>query len=125
MIEVKEKLLEGYTFIDLFAGLGGFHLALESAGAECVYANEWDKHAQDAYFQNFGIMPDGDIALYMRVGDQTILFGGFDNIDYKFRKLEAFYKNVVPIHGWNKYSVINLKYADQVVCTLKKEKNKK
>lgn len=74
--------------------------------------------------QQIHILPDGDIALYMRVGDQTVLFGGFDGTDYKFRKLEAFYRNVVPIHGWNKYSVINLKYADQVVCTLKKEKNK-
>lgn len=79
MIEVKEKLLEGYTFIDLFAGLGGFHLALESAGAECVYANEWDKHAQDAYFQNFGIMPDGDITQVDEnlIPDHDILCAGF------------------------------------------------
>lgn len=79
MIEVKEKLLEGYTFIDLFAGLGGFHLALESAGAQCVYANEWDKHAQDAYFQNFGIMPDGDITQVdeNQIPDHDILCAGF------------------------------------------------
>ena len=46
MIEIENKYLENYTFIDLFAGLGGFRLALESLGAKCVYSNEWDKFAQ-------------------------------------------------------------------------------
>ena len=61
MIEVKDLLLKGYTFIDLFAGLGGFRIALESLGAECVYSNEWDIHAQKVYAANFGDIPDGDI----------------------------------------------------------------
>lgn len=61
MIEVNEKPLKSYRFIDLFAGLGGFRLALESFGAECVYSSEWDKAAQDVYEKNFGDRPDGDI----------------------------------------------------------------
>lgn len=61
MIEVKEKSLKDYTFIDLFAGLGGFRLALESLGAKCVYSNEWDKPVQKVYKANFGETPDGDI----------------------------------------------------------------
>lgn len=69
MIEVQNKLLQNYKFIDLFAGIGGFHLALESLGAECVYANEWDKEAQKVYFNNFGIMPEGDIT---KVDENTI-----------------------------------------------------
>lgn len=61
MLEIKEKKLQSYRFIDLFAGLGGFRLALESFGAECVYSSEWDKAAQEVYSKNFGDKPDGDI----------------------------------------------------------------
>ena len=61
MVEIKEKSLEGYTFIDLFAGLGGFRLALESLGAKCIYSNEWDEPVQKVYKANFGETPDGDI----------------------------------------------------------------
>lgn len=75
--------------------------------------------------QQIEILPNGEIALYMRVGDQTILFGDLSDYDRKFGKLEAFYKNAVPHYGWNKYSKIDLRYTDQVVCTLKKEKKNK
>lgn len=54
MLEIKEKILQGTTFIDLFAGLGGFRLALESLGAKCVYTNEWNKPVQKVYAENFG-----------------------------------------------------------------------
>ena len=61
MIDIIRKTLQGYTFIDLFAGLGGFRLALESFGARCVYSNQWDIHVQKVYAENFGETPDGDI----------------------------------------------------------------
>ena len=48
-------------FIDLFAGLGGFHIALRRLGHECVFACEIEKDLQDTYEQNFGIRPNGDI----------------------------------------------------------------
>ena len=48
-------------FIDLFAGIGGFHLALKNLGLECVFSCEWDKHAQETYLANFGERPVGDI----------------------------------------------------------------
>lgn len=42
-----------YTFIDLFAGIGGFHLAMHANGAKCVFASEWDKFARQTYEANF------------------------------------------------------------------------
>jgi len=48
-------------FIDLFAGIGGFRIALEKHGARCVFTSEWDKEAQKTYKENFGDMPLGDI----------------------------------------------------------------
>ena len=42
-----------FSFIDLFAGIGGFHLAMHEAGGECVFASEWDKYARITYEENF------------------------------------------------------------------------
>lgn len=50
-----------FRFIDLFAGLGGFRLAMQSCGGECVYSSEWDENAKKTYYQNFGDVPFGDI----------------------------------------------------------------
>lgn len=79
MIEISEKSLDGYTFIDLFAGLGGFRLALESLGAKCVYSNEWDSHAQTVYAKNFGETPEGDITKVdeKNIPNHDILCAGF------------------------------------------------
>lgn len=50
-----------FTFIDLFAGIGGFRLAMQSLGGECVFSSEWDKNSQHTYLKNFGELPFGDI----------------------------------------------------------------
>ena len=60
MIQIQEKILSNYTFIDLFAGIGGFHIAISSFGAKCVFASEWDKFAAETYKQNFNFEPNGD-----------------------------------------------------------------
>jgi len=50
-----------FTFIDLFAGIGGFRLAFQNLGGKCVFTSEWDKYSQLTYKANFGEMPFGDI----------------------------------------------------------------
>lgn len=50
-----------FTFIDLFAGIGGFRIALQNLGGKCVFSSEWDAQAQKTYLLNFGEVPFGDI----------------------------------------------------------------
>jgi DNA (cytosine-5)-methyltransferase 1 len=52
---------EKFTFIDLFAGIGGFRMALQNLGGKCVFSSEWDKAAKRTYFNNYGEVPFGDI----------------------------------------------------------------
>ena len=79
MIKIKKKLLKDMTFIDLFAGLGGFRLALESLGAKCVYSNEWDIPVKTVYANNFGDLPEGDITKVdeSSISEHDILCAGF------------------------------------------------
>lgn len=68
-----------FRFIDLFAGIGGFRLALESLGGRCVFSSEWDPFAQKTYFDNFGEIPHGDITKIdvKDIPDFDILTAGF------------------------------------------------
>ncbi len=50
-----------FTFIDLFAGIGGFRLAMQKLGGKCVFSSEWDEAAKQTYFENYGEVPFGDI----------------------------------------------------------------
>lgn len=68
-----------FTFIDLFAGIGGTRLGFESVGGECVFTSEWDKYAQKTYEANFGDAPFGDIRQIRtdQIPDFDILLAGF------------------------------------------------
>lgn len=81
MIKVNEieKKLKTYRFIDLFSGIGGFHYALASFGAECVFASEIDKKASEIYELNHGLKPEGDITKIdeKNIPKHDVLCGGF------------------------------------------------
>lgn len=78
-----------------------------------------------AQIEHIYVEANGDIILTPRVGEHKIIFGDLNDIDTKFNKLYTFYKNIVPAEGWEKYSSVNLKYKDQIICKLNKKKNNK
>lgn len=70
---------QNLKFIDLFAGIGGFRIALEKNGAKCVFSSEWDKQAQITYKENFGELPKGDVTKIheSNIPKHNILCAGF------------------------------------------------
>jgi DNA (cytosine-5)-methyltransferase 1 len=77
-----------FTFIDLFAGIGGFRIALSELGGKCVFSSEWEQHAKETYYNNYGEVPFGDITNFTKTGSMSeaaperipnhdILCGGF------------------------------------------------
>lgn len=67
------------TYIDLFCGIGGFHLAADQLGLQCLFASDIDPEARKVYEDNFGVIPAGDITTYPieRIPAHHILFAGF------------------------------------------------
>ena len=68
-----------FTFIDLFAGIGGIRLPFQQQGGKCVFTSEIDKHAQKTYFANYGEYPSGDITeIHAKdIPDHDLLLAGF------------------------------------------------
>ncbi len=68
-----------FSYIDLFCGIGGFHLAAASLGMECVFACDIDEEARTAYAYNFGLLPLGDITRVQpaEIPKHDLLFAGF------------------------------------------------
>ncbi|WP_329846746.1 DNA cytosine methyltransferase [Stenotrophomonas hibiscicola] len=78
-LQSNRRNMSHFRFVDLFAGLGGFHLALQRVGGKCVFAAEWKEHLRLLYQQNFGLMPEGDITLVDpgSLPDHDVLTAGF------------------------------------------------
>lgn len=76
---VHEATAHRFKFIDLFAGIGGFRLGLQTVGGQCVFTSEWDIHSQKTYKAWFGEVPKGDITKIdpKDIPDHDILAAGF------------------------------------------------
>jgi DNA (cytosine-5)-methyltransferase 1 len=70
---------ERFTYIDLFSGIGGFHLAADALGGKCIFASEIDAEAKRAYKENYELEPRGDIMriLTSEIPDHDVLLAGF------------------------------------------------
>ncbi len=80
MIHIEPEIPEAeFKFIDLFAGIGGMRLAFERAGGQCVFSSEWDSFAQKTYYNNFKVIPHGDIRRVNEkdIPDHDVLVAGF------------------------------------------------
>jgi cell division protein FtsQ len=109
-INISQAMLNGVSVLDTSIK----NSILKDIYLLVNYINDndfWSAQIDQIYIDN-----NDEIDLIPRVGNQTIHFGTIDNYSGKLRNLEAFYDKVLPETGWNKYSMINLEFKDQIVC---------
>jgi cell division protein FtsQ len=73
----------------------------------------------NALIEQIDVLPNHHFEMIPKVGNQIIYFGNADDVQTKFKSLKLFYKKVIPVSGFNKYSKINLQFKNQVVTTIK------
>lgn len=113
-ITITQKMLDGVSVLDT--------VIKNSILKDIYYLVEYidDDDFWSAQIDQVYVDGNNQIDLIPRVGNHVIHIGTTENLDAKLRNLEAFYDKVLPEVGWNKYSVVNLEYKDQIVCKLRK-----
>ena len=109
-INISQAMLNGVSVLDT---------AIKNTTLRDIYHlvnyikkdNFWSAQIDQIYVDR-----SNKIELIPRVGNHVVRLGTTENFKEKFRNLETFYKDVLPEVGWNKYSVINLEFKDQIVC---------
>ncbi|MDR2495887.1 MAG: cell division protein FtsQ/DivIB [Tannerellaceae bacterium] len=105
------------TYVPLAAGYVEKSLATSDLYEFALYLQEhdfWNNQIEQIY-----IRPDGEVELVPRAGNHRIILGRFERFEEKLNHLKLFYEQAIPKMGWEKYSNINLKYKNQIVCTKK------
>ncbi|MDR2911374.1 MAG: cell division protein FtsQ/DivIB [Bacteroidales bacterium] len=109
-INISRAMLNGVSILDTTVKntiLKDIYYLVEFIGKDSFWSAQIDQVFVDR---------NNEINLIPRIGNHTVHLGSAENVKTKFENLEAFYKNVLPEVGWNKYSVINLEFKDQIVC---------
>jgi cell division protein FtsQ len=109
-VNISSAMLEGVSVLDTSIK----HSILKDIYPLVKYINDdsfWSAQIDQIYIDK-----NDEINLIPRVGNQLVVLGTAENFEGKLRKLAAFYDKVLPEVGWNKYSLINLEYKDQIVC---------
>tara|TARA_A100000171_G_C2114118_1_gene136809 strand:- start:110 stop:877 length:768 start_codon:yes stop_codon:yes gene_type:complete len=100
----------------------------ELTARESIEGNEYDQKLYDLIeyisedkFWNMQIAQlvvgkNGKVVMIPQVGDQKLEFGYAENFKSKFKRLEIFFKEIMPTKGWNTYSRVNVEYKDQLIC---------
>jgi len=106
-----------FTFIDLFAGIGGFRLALQNLGGKCVFSSEWDNAAQETYFRNYGEVPYGDITKIDEntIPDHNILCAGFPCQPFSNAGLKKGIEDTRGTLFYNIARILQVKHPDVVI----------
>jgi cell division protein FtsQ len=109
-INITQKMLNGVSVLD--TAIKNSILKDVFQLVEYVNSNNlWSAQIDQVFVDN-----DDEIDLIPRLGNHRIHLGSIDNFEGKLRNLETFYKDVLPVTGWNKYDLINLEFKDQIVC---------
>lgn len=109
-VKINQDLLNGVSLLDT----GVNNQVLKDIYHLVRYINRdsfWSAQIDQIYVDN-----SNEINLVPRVGNQIIHLGDAYNYEGKLRNLEVFYEKILPEVGWNKYSMINLEFKDQIVC---------
>lgn len=121
-----------FTFIDLFAGIGGFRLGLEKYGGKALFSSEWERHARETYLSNHGEYPFGDINTFTNesvsdnelsslVPDHDILAGGFPCQPFSLAGVSA--RNALGLeHGFRCSTQGTLFYSIERIARVKRPK---
>lgn len=112
-----------FTFIDLFSGIGGMRLGLESAGGQCLFSCEWDKYAQKTYSAWFGETPHGDVRKLIpgRIPNHDVLAAGFPCQPFSIAGVSK-KKSLGRLHGFRDESQGNLFFFLATIASIKRPK---
>jgi cell division protein FtsQ len=75
---------------------------------------EEDKFLQ-AIIAEIDLSASGDVVIYPQIGKQYFILGDLEDLEYKILKMKIFYKNILPVKGWNFCEKVNLKFKDQII----------